>query len=358
MLDTNHMSVNIALYFKSAYKLGLPVKAVKEIYGFQLKMGKNAYFFRGGLTPFNNGSTNYVTDNKFCVNKLFELAGVPVAKAIGITKKEFEDNNWSAEELKFPLVIKPTVGTSCGKDVLCNIKDIEMLKYHLADKFKKHHCLSVEEFHAGLTSYRVLVFYGKVIGVVKRIPAQIIGDGKHNILELIKIENEKREQFKGTVTFGDLAIDEESKIILAELALTPHDIIQEGKVIKLCYVCNSTRGGIMISLGQQICKENAILLRKAAKVLNLNIVGFDFLCEDINIPVERSRGIIVEANYHPDITIHELPMYGEATRVSEIIMRKFIYKHPFSYVINLLQQQLRRIFLPLNIFNRSRLSIE
>ena len=332
------MNINAKLYLNSAHELGLPVKVMKEIDGFQLKMGKAIYFFRGGFTPFNNGATNNVTDNKFCANKILELAGLPVAKAIGITREEFESNSWSMENLKFPVVIKPTWGTSCGKDVLCNIKDIETLKYHLQNKFKEYPCLSVEEFHANLTAYRVLVFYGKVIGVVKRVSAQIRGDGTHNILDLIQIENNKREQFKGTVTFGNLKIDEESKIILDELKLTPHDIPSEGQIIKLCYVCNSTRGGTMVSLGRQICRKNAALMCKAAKALNLNIVGFDLVCDHIDIPIEESKGIIVEANYHPDITIHENPMNGEINRVSKIIMRKLICQHPFAYGINYLKK--------------------
>lgn len=323
------MHINSSLYFKSGKSLFLPVMSCKDIYGFYIKLSKEKYFFRGGFTPFNNGSTNNVSDNKYCVNKLLELEGLPVPKAIGISKEEFEDNTWDLKDLKFPVVIKPTIGTSCGTDVLCNIKDIKTLKYHLSEKFKDYQYLSIEEFINNLNSYRVLVFYGKVIGVVKRIPAQIIGDGQHSIIELIKIENEKRKCFSGKVTFGDLKIDEESKIILEEQQLIETDIPNKGAIVKLCYNCNSTRGGTMISLGKQIDKTNATILCNAAKVLNLNIVGFDFLCENINIPINKTKGVIIEANYHPDITIHEYPMYGVNNRVSKTIMKRFFYMHPF-----------------------------
>ena len=59
-----------------------------------------------------------------------------------------------------------------------------------------------------------------------------------------------------------------------------------------------------------ICKENADLALRAAKVLNLQLVGLDFLCEDLEIPIEKSRGCIIEANHCPDITAHEDPPEG------------------------------------------------
>ena len=332
------------LYFESGVELKLPVEPLKEIYGFKVKMGNIVHFFRGGFTPFNNGAGNNVTNNKFCTNKILELKGFPIPKATCIVRDQFEKGGWGIDDLKFPLVAKPTMGTSCGKDVLCNIKDMRILRSYLEKNFKKYEYLSVEEFQGGLTAYRVLVFFNKVIGVTERIPAQVIGDGEHNILELMKIENEKREKFKGTVIFGELKIDEEYKIRLDELGLKLNDIPKKEEVIKLCYNCNSTRGGAMVSLGKQICKENADMLCGAAKVLDLNIVGFDILCEDINIPIKKSKGVIVEANHNPDITIHEVPMKGEINRVSKIIMRKLIYKYPFLYIISRIKKKIRDLF--------------
>jgi len=353
------MNYNAAAYFRSAYELGLSVKVEKEIHGFQFTLAKQTYFFRGGNTPFNMGSSNSIADNKYCANKILAKAGIPVPKATAISKEDFESNSWTIGDLKFPLVIKPMTGTSLGKDVLCNIKDMESLKHHLQNKFETYKFLSVEEFHDGLVSYRVLVFYGKVIGVVKRIPSQIVGDGKHNILELIDIENEKRVALQGQLnSFADLKIDEESKIILEELKLTPQDVPAEGVIIPLCYTCNLTRGGTIVSLGQQICKKNAKLACKAAKALSLNLVGLDLSCEDINIPVENSRGVFIEANYSPDITIHECQLAGESVQATKIMMRKFIYMHPLSYVVNYIKHKFQLLMLHINLFSEDRIAIK
>ena len=52
----------------------------------------------------------------------------------------------------------------------------------------------IEEFHGRLQSYRVLVFNRQVIGVVLCHPARVIGDGQHNIQELIELTNIKRKE--------------------------------------------------------------------------------------------------------------------------------------------------------------------
>lgn len=334
------MNKNALLYYQSALDLGLPVKKIKEIDGFKIVLGKQCYFFRGGETPFNCGSSVSIASNKYCTNKLLEAAGFPTPKATAFSKEEFKKLNPESfiENFNFPFVVKPTTGAT-GKDVLCNIHTIEELTRYMKKCYKKYDFLSIEEFHANLNSYRVLIFYNKVIGVVQRFPASVVGDGIHTIEELIVLHNKEREQLKETVSLGFIKVDEECHIRLKELKMTLATVPKANETIMLCYTCNSTRGGTMKSLGAAICKENARLLRHAAKTLGLNIVGFDVACEDILTPIEKSRGVIIEANHNPDISIHEHPIYGIPHRVSKKILKRLILRQPFSYLLGCYQHK-------------------
>ncbi|MCK1850958.1 hypothetical protein MXD98_16680, partial [Legionella pneumophila] len=41
------------------------------------------------------------------------------------------------------------------------------------------------------------------------------------------------------------------------------------------------------------------------------LVGIDVECSDIiNVPIEQSKGVILEVNHKPSIRIHEFPMKG------------------------------------------------
>lgn len=322
------MDKNGLLYYKSALELGLPCTPIADIYGFAVTLDNRQYFFRGGHTPFNNGGSVSVARNKYCVNKLLAAAGIPVPKTIAITRDEFATGNYSLHNLNFPLVAKPTSDSGLGKDVLCNIKNEEILLSYLKKKFKRYSCISIEEFHNHLKTYRILVFYNEVIGTLERTPSHIIGDGTHTISELIAIANQERQ----STDLGPLKVDEEYLIRLDELGLTLKDIPEMGEYVQLCYTCNGSRGGTRTSLGKQICQENAELAVRAAKVLNLNLVGFDVLCKDINVSMTKCNGVFIEANYNPDIAMHETCMLGTPQHVSKIIMRKLIYLHPFSYL--------------------------
>lgn len=345
------MDANAFLYYTSARALKLPAQTIPQIEGFNLKLGKCRYYFQSGETPFNTGSSIGIASNKFSMNKILEANKIPVPKARSYSKKTFELEPIESliQEMKFPLVVKPTSGTVDGKDVLCNIQSIEQLKNYMRKCYQHHSFLTIEEFHAGLTSYRVLVFFNKIIGITQRIPASITGDGTHNIRELIEIENVNRKILNKTSDLGPIIIDEECNIRLKELNITSESIPANHEIIMLCYTSNSGRGGTEISLKNKVCKENAILFSKAAKALGLNLVGFDVQCENILIPIEKSNGVIIEANHNPDICMHEKPMSGTPNPVSKRILSKLILKHPLDYLFALYQNKTSSLYLKSSI---------
>jgi D-alanine-D-alanine ligase-like ATP-grasp enzyme len=350
-LKGEQMNTNSLLYYKTACALKLPTSLLENIDGFDITLGKQRYFFRGGNTPYNFGSSLEIADNKYCMNSLLKSAGFPVPNALAFEKSDFGSGLFASliQTLHFPLVAKPMMGTSSGKDVLCNIPNITQLKAYMNKCFKKHEYITIEEYHGGLSSYRVLVFYNKVIGVVQRFPATVTGDGTHSIKELIAIDNVEREKLIDAIPLGPIRIDEETTIRLTELNMTLDTIPNDKETIVLCYSCNSTRGGTMKSLRKKICKENARLFCKAATVLGLNIVGFDVQCEDIQIPIAQSRGVIIEANYNPDISIHEAPLFGIPTKVSLPILSRLIFKHPLAYCLGVCQKMKNNLYLKVTL---------
>jgi cyanophycin synthetase len=329
------MNKVMELYFASCQELNLNPFVIEEINGFKVSFGKKTFFFSSGNTPFNDAASASITYDKFFTNKLLEKSGLPVPRAIACTRDYFEQAKLDVSHLNFPLVTKPTYDSSCGEDVFCNIKDEAQLHSILKKSYEYYFCMSIEEYQADLRSYRVLVLYGKVIGLVERIPAHVIGDGIHTISELIKIQNNERERLRHVLPLGDLIIMDETLEIFKELGVTAETIPKKNDKIPLRYICNSTYGGSIIGLHlNKIHPKNAKLAESAAKALNLNFVGFDLICEDISIPIENSRGYFIEANQNPDITIHENVKNGTTTRVSRTVMKKLIQQNLLAYFLH------------------------
>lgn len=326
---------NAVQYYKSAQHLFLPAQELEEINGFQLTLNKHRYLFCGGEPPLNSSCSARVAHHKYCANQLLHMADVPVPNSVMLLEEEFEDGRFiqQIERLKFPLVVKP-VQARLGTDVLCNIQTFSELKTALANAFTSYNALLVQEFHGNLTSYRVLVFNQRVIGLVLRHPATVTGDGTNTIRELVELENKSREQIN--VYLGPIILDTEAQIRLKELGITESYVPVSGERVVLCYTSNATRGGSFGTLStKKICKENRKLMLHITKTLNLKLAGIDIQCADISTPIKNSQGVIVEVNEVPSVRIHELPMWGHPQRVTRTIMRYFIYRHPFAYLYSL-----------------------
>ncbi len=325
---------NALRYYKSAQALYLPVKLVDGLDGFELILNQYHYAFCGAEPPINLATSVNICQHKFVANRFLENAGIPVPKAYLLKKNEFKDNSYlqKLSHLKFPLVVKP-LNEGKGKGVLCNINTLEELRNALSNAFSTYNLMIVEEFHANLSSYRVLVFNQKILGVILRHPAHVIGDGSHTIEELTHLTNKKRRHINEFL--GPILLDTEAYICLREQGLSDDYIPKVGEKVLLAYTSNATRGGTYETVGKNICKENRKLMLKVAKVLNLKLVGIDVECQDINTPITHETGVIIEANEAPSVRIHEIPMYGSPTLVTRKIMRYFIYRHPLSYLYSL-----------------------
>lgn len=326
------MNKNSKCYYNSALSLFLPAQYCLALDGFELKLGRKRYFFRGGETPFNNSCSSSIAQNKYCTNKTLEKAGLPVPKSLVIDAEEYQREPLEElmASLTFPLVTKPLANHSLGQGVICNIKTINELKKHLDAQLIAYKFLCIEEFHGQMNSYRVLVFNRRIIGVVQRFPARVLGDGQHTILELMKLTNEIRK--KTNDALGPIVADEECHIRLNEQGINFSFIPNQGEIVPLGYACNASRGGTFETLDTNMCQENKKLMIQVADSLGLTLVGIDVECVDINKPIMTSGGVIIEANHNPSVKIHEYPLKGQPNRVTKKIVRALIYRHPFAYL--------------------------
>ena len=329
------MNKNSLLYYTSALSLKLPITYDSATKRLHLSLGGNNYYFIASITPLNDASSIYLAKNKFALNQLLDNAGFPVPKCVAIQKSTFMSQSLPTlmQGLNFPVVVKPMRDTHSGNGVSCNITTQERLTACLNEQFKIHPSMQVEEFHQGLREYRILLLKNRVIGVLEFISPSIEGDGQHTIEQLIEYANQSI-----TVDCFPIPVNDDCQQCLADQDVTLDHILPKGKKIRLHYTSNRTLGGRAISLGNKLHAENKRYLCRAARVIGLDLVGLDVLCEDINRPFSKTKWIILEANFGPSVTIHECPDEGIAVNVSKKIVMQFIYRHPFAYLFHRMTQ--------------------
>lgn len=337
-MNTLHKVARV--YYKRCQEYGLNPILVPEIDGFFLKFGKQHVYFKGSDVSLNNVVAANISSNKYMANQLLSKEGIPVPKAIACSREAFYDGKMILSDLRFPVVIKPNWGTGYGTGVICNIPNTTELNALMCKAYEQYSWISIEEYHGNLKSFRVLVFNGEVIALMERVPAHVIGDGKRTIHELIEAENKKREEPNLKMPFGKIIMTEETELIFREKNISPNDIPAANQKIPIRITCNAAVGGTVKGLGiTAICKENAELAIRAAKVLNLKLCGLDFLCEDLKVPIEKSRGCIIEANHAPDISAHEYSPEGIPSFPSKHVIKYLIRNYRWSYYRQKLKQK-------------------
>lgn len=331
------INLNTEAYYNSALKLGLNVQREPSFQGFTVFLANKHYHFSLMTTPYNSGMSFYIANNKFMMNRLLKARNIPVPESVELKFTEFslEKLLEVTKHLIFPLVVKPKAWTSYGTDVICGISDMKTLFDICETLFKYYPELVIEEYYGKLNSYRVLIFKNKILDVLYRQSARVTGDGKSTITQLVEAENLRRKETSSLLQ--PIGFNLETDICLKDQKLTKDNVPKQGKKIILNYTVNTSRGGTIKSYTGKICPENLKLFKKITTALNLELAGIDIECKSLELPIEETSGVIIEANPSPSVRIHEEGIGGKKVFVTRTIMRSFIYMHPFGYLWSLLR---------------------
>ena len=153
----------------------------------QLGYGTNQKRIRATMTGQTSSLAVDFAGDKWETKELLEKHGIPVPK--GVEYKNYDNAFDLAQKWGYPLVVKPSDGNH-GRGITIGVDNDELFKdaWKTAKKQSKNGHVIIEEMLKG-TDYRLLVINGKLVAAAKRVPAQVTGDGKQSIQELIDEEN-------------------------------------------------------------------------------------------------------------------------------------------------------------------------
>lgn len=253
---------------------------------------------------------------------LLAARGLPVPQGASFGSPEHRSSYQAAYvealRLGFPLVVKPAGGTK-GTAVTVGIASEQQLRRALdevAASRYAHTGVVVERFVTG-TDYRVLATRERVLSVVRREPASVVGDGHRSIEELVVAANAARRQnphLARRLIKLDSRVDEQ----LARQGLTRRSVPEAGRRVRLRAEANFSLGGesfeVLDSTHPTVCE---LAVAAVAAIPGLPHAGLDILMDDHQLPVDQQRITIIEVNSRPVQSIHHFPMYGPPRNVSQ-----------------------------------------
>ncbi len=305
-------------FLKKAVELGISVSVMHDgdIRFTKLSYkGKTVFCYKNNL-PIKRNMGNF-TKRKTLTKAVLTEIGISTPRGITARSHTEAIREVRSAKLRYPLIAKPLDG-SLAKGVTWNIrseKELRAATQHALIAYGKRKNISiiVEEMFVG-NEYRVLVFGGKVISCVQKIPAGVTGDGKTSINKLIKAFNKNR--LKGF----EIKLDDTANASLKEAGLTLDSILKKGHFFKFRNNLNMSDGGRAIDTTREMHPSLKKAAVAAMEAVGLTYGGLDFLAENIASP--KAPYVILEINPHPFYNMNEKPLVeGRGTDVSLLLLK-------------------------------------
>lgn len=286
---------------------------------FSLSNGERTHYFLRTRGDKVTNEAVIIGSEKDDTKVLLEEKGVPVPKGKGFEADATDDEILNyAEELGYPLVLKPTDG-SLGWGVVTNIQSLEELKDELIYVRQElgYDKVIVEQYVVG-AEYRFYVVEDEVVAVYNRIPANITGDGEHTIEELIRLKNLERRK-NSRLNSCLIEIDVEILDFIAAKNHTLETILPKGEQLFLRQKSNVSIGGDPVDATDDVSNEVKEIAVKALKAVpGLTHGGVDIIINDGNVSQEVA--VVIELNPTAQIGGILFPLKGKARNIPGAII--------------------------------------
>lgn len=278
-----------------ARRRGIAVKILDAEEGyFQLSFGGRSIICRESLSELTTAIAMSRCANKKVTWKLLRQAGIHVPEQ---TLAASHKDNKKFLESHGRLVIKPLEGEQ-GKGVHVNITEPEEMHAAIEDAQRFSDNVLMEEFVEG-KDLRIVVINYRVVAAAVRKPAQITGNGKDTIKNLIKKQSRRR----AAATRGEsrIPLDSETERRVKKHGYSMDDVLPYGETIAVRDTANLHTGGTIHDVTAKLSDELRQVAERASRVLDIPVVGLDFI-----VPaVDNNEYVIIEANERPGLANHE-----------------------------------------------------
>src|SRR5690554_207217 len=272
---------------------------------------KNFVIHEGTISDANSLIAFWISNDKWMTRQFLQRNGISFPAGV-LLKRGYQPE--SLNNVHFPAVVKP-VNTDHGIGVSTNIKNKQELLSAIDNAFRFAEKVIVEEFFSG-QEYRFLVIDYKVRAIACREPANVTGDGKSSIRQLIDKKNEARgNDYRHPLL--KIVVDEEVKRHLNVLSYTPDTILQEGEKVYLRKNSNLSTGGDSIDVTDEIPDYYKDVAVKASQSAELRIAGIDIIIKDLDVKPSPENYIVVELNAPAMLSMHNYPYIGKNRHVEK-----------------------------------------
>ena len=314
------LELSTQILMKESIKRGIKTELIDRSDNFisLTKDNKIEYVKQATKTSKDNYITILAMENKVVTKKILQINDIKVPDG-----SEFDNMDDAISEIdnfiNKPIVIKPkSTNFGTGISIFPQGSNKEDIKRAFEIAFKYDNTVLVEEFISG-KEYRFLVIGDKVVGILHRVPANVVGNGEKSIRQLVEIKNQSPLRGKGYKTpLEKINLDESAALFLKHRGLDFDYIPKKDEIVYLRENSNISTGGDSIDYTDDIHQKFKDIAVRASKSIGANICGVDMMIDDYTN--ESSQYAIIELNFNPAIHIHSYPYIGKEREVAKEIL--------------------------------------
>ncbi len=229
------------------------------------------------------------------------------------------------EFIGLDIVIKPkSTNFGIGITIIMANGSVEDFGQAVEDAFQHDDSIIIEEFING-KEFRFLIIDYQVVAILHRMAANVIGDGKRTIWELVEEKN--KSPLRGVGYKKPLEKIKAGSVEVSFLIQQDKDfdtIPLKGEQVFLRKNSNISTGGDSIDYTDEIAESYKAIAIKAAKAVGARICGADIIIRDpMSEPPTtelENRYSVIELNFNPAIHIHGFPYHGKNRHAEKHIL--------------------------------------
>jgi glutamate--cysteine ligase len=316
------MELSTQLLLREAVKRGVAFEILdrKENFVRLSRNGNIQYVKQATKTSLDNYASILAMENKLVTKKILDEAGIRIPKGL-----EYSDAEKARADFSFfkgkAVVIKPNQ-TNFGLGITILKENLNETVFNRAVDIAFEHdtTILIEEFIEG-KEFRVFVIGDEVAGILYRVPANVTGNGKSTIQELVQQKNQDPLRGKGYRTpLEKIQLGESEAIFLASQQKVFDDVPSAGEIVFLRENSNISTGGDSIDFTDDIPESYKQIAIKAAKTLQVQVTGLDMIIRDYTVEANADNYAIIELNFNPAIHIHCHPYKGKNRKLNARLM--------------------------------------
>jgi GNAT-family acetyltransferase (TIGR03103 family) len=278
-----------------ARRRGIGVDVIDAAGGvFRLSFGGRSIRCRESLSELTSAVALSICDDKAMTRRIVQAAGVRVPEEVEASDREAVRGMLARHG---SLVVKPARGEQ-GRGVAVDLDTIESVEQAIGLARQVSAEVLVESFHAG-QDLRLIVIGFKLIAAAVRRPAEVVGNGRATVRQLI--ERQSRRRAAATGGESRIPLDLETERCVAKAGFAMDDVPHAGACFPVRKAANLHTGGTIHDVTDQLHPALAEAAIAVARAIDIPVVGVDFIVAD---PTEPDY-VFIEANERAGLANHE-----------------------------------------------------